>query len=520
MIKIKENNKKDCCGCGACSQICPAKCIEMKQDKEGFLYPLVNEKLCVECGMCESVCPVLCKSSNGKQEERAVYEEPKAYGGWHMDDAIRTDSSSGGTFTLLAEYILKKKGIVFGCALNEDMKAVHIGIDSEKELWKLRGSKYVQSEIGDVYREVKGEVEKGRFVLFVGSPCQVAGLNGFLGKKYGTLYTIDFICHGVPSPAIFEAYMKELENREKSKIISFRFRNKDYGWNQSGLQLGTETKFENGHRIRKYPAFRDSFMNGFLDDIYLRPSCYHCGFKELPKNYADFTIADFWGVNKVNEELNDGRGTSLVLVHNEHAQTMWEQIEGGFWQEVGFDSAIKKNTALLQSVREHPRRRNFFDDFQEHGFSYVEKKYMSAFTWAIHKTIRMVWNKIGQFIKFGLVGISNTLISLAVYYLLVYFGVHYLIAYTLGFVISVCNAFYWNNKYVFRNKQEKSLVKAFLKVFASYGVSFFLSVILMTLLVEMAGISSLIAPVLKLIITIPLNFMLNKIWAFKDKRLS
>lgn len=511
MIKIVD--KHECCGCGACEQICPSKCIRLKTDREGFLYPEVDQKACVSCNLCEKVCPVkIDKNSAGDRK-------PLAYAGWHKNDEVRADSSSGGAFTAVAEYIIKEGGIVYGCTLNENMDAIHVGVETIEDLVKLRGSKYVQSRIEHVYLEIKAHLQSGRKVLFVGAPCQAAGLCRFLGKKYEDLYTIDFICHGVPSPGLFHRYIAELEQKHNKKVAAYKFRNKDHGWNSSGMQLGTKIGFPDGTYIRKYPAFMDHYMNAFLDDVCLRPSCYECMFKDAVKDYSDFTIADFWGVNNISKDLNDGKGTSLLLVHNAHASELLEKIKDQFYyKQVDFEQAIRRNRSLTRSAKLNPNRKRFYEELEAKGYQYVERKYMLAFTWAAHKVFNMVSNKFGQFIKFAIVGCSNTIISLAVYYLCIFLGVNYLLAYTLGFLISVCNAFFWNNKYVFVNKQETSISKAFVKVFASYGFSFLLSIVLMSLLVEVCSVSSLIAPILKMAIVIPLNFVLNKIWAFKDRK--
>lgn len=324
----------------------------------------------------------------------------KTLGGWCKDDAVRYDSSSGGVFSILANAILEQEGIVYGCALNDRLQAVHIGIERKEELWKLRGSKYIQSEIGDAYKEIREILDSGRKVMFVGTPCQVAGLDSFLlGKTYDNLYKVDFICHGVPSPKIFEAYIENLENKYNSNIISFRFRNKDNGWNAS-IQLGTEIKFANGLKIRKYPAYKDSFMNGFSDDLYLRPSCYNCVFKGLQKKYTDFTIADFWGVNKVAKHLYDGKGTSLVLVHNERADLLWNQVKEDFYFEfIHLENAICRNPSLISSAKENPNRKSFFEDFERKGYSYVERKYLSAHIWFIHKVIMVVKKQCQKILK-------------------------------------------------------------------------------------------------------------------------
>lgn len=513
MISISD--KTLCCGCGACAQVCPQHCLEMVPDPEGFLYPVTDTNSCVDCGLCNKVCPIL--HTNASDPPFV----PRAFGGWHKDAAIRQDSSSGGAFTLLAEAILGSGGLVFGCTLDADLRAHHIAVDDPLDLTKLRGSKYVQSEVGLSYSLAKAALEKGKQVLFVGTPCQTAGLYAYLGnKRHDRLYLADFICHGVPSPAVFKAFLQEQESAQGSKMVAHRFRTKDHGWKQTGIQLGSYSLFDNGQTVRRYPAFRDPYMNAFLDDVDLRPSCYACKFKTLPKEYADFTIADFWGVDKVAPELNDKKGTSLVLVHTAHGQHLWDQVKERFHhQEVDFAAATKRNPPLLHSAAMNPNRAAFFADLQQKGFPYVEQKYMSGMTWATHKALKLL-SRFEQFIKFGIVGCSNTLINLAVYYTCIHLGFHYLIAYTIGFLVSVCNAFYWNNKYIFKNKQESSLPKAFLKVVISYGLSFLLSILLMGIMVELLSISSLLAPLLKLAITIPLNFFLNKVWAFRDHKIS
>lgn len=518
MISIQK--KARCCGCRSCEQACPYNCIEMQSDEEGFLYPKVNQEKCIGCNLCNKACPIEQVLLNKSTESEGT---PSVFGGWYKDEEIRRESSSGGAFTLFAEEIIKNGGRVFGCTLDSDMKAVHVGVDNIDDLSALRGSKYVQSDIAETYVEVKDALKMGRQVLFVGTPCQAAGLYSFIGDNHDeNLYIVDFICHGVPSPKVFADYVKAEERKKGSKLVAYRFRNKDKGWSQTGLQLGTLLEYADGTSIRRYPAFKDKYMNAFLDDVCLRPSCYECSFKSIPKDYADFTIADFWGVDKILDGLNDKKGTSLILVNTDHGMSLWNKVKEAFeYKEVVYEDAVKRNPPLVKSATLLPRREKFYADYQSKGYEYVEKKYMSAIIWGWHKALcilKVLWSRFGQFIKFGIVGCSNTIINLAVYYLCLYLGVHYLAAYTLGFLVSVCNAFFWNNKYVFKNKQEKSLFRAFIKVFASYGASFLLSVLLMSIIVEMLNISSVVAPILKMVITIPLNFVLNKVWAFKDKK--
>lgn len=392
MISINDSNRVECCGCGSCAQNCPKNCINMTADKEGFLYPVVDTSACINCGACDRACPII----DAKTRVADSYKTPKAFGGYHKDDKVREDSSSGGAFTALAERIFADGGKVYGCTLNSDNKAVHIGVSSMEELASLRKSKYVQSEIGNCYAEIKKDLQNGLKVLFVGASCQAAGLATFLGnKKYDNLIVVDFICHGVPSPKLFEEYISHEESANKDKIVDFRFRNKDRGWNQSGLQLGVRQAYSNGKVVRKYPAFRDSYMNAFLDDVCLRPSCYDCRFKKVPNAYSDFTIADFWGVDKVAPELNDGKGTSLVIAHNDKAVAFFDGATNFNSKEVPFEKAIVKNPTIYKSCKMTKSREQFYEDLNNKGFKYAKRKYMSWFTWGMHKATKIAKAKLG-----------------------------------------------------------------------------------------------------------------------------
>lgn len=224
-----------CCGCSACFQICPQKCITMEPDEEGFLYPHFHKENCTNCNLCTTICPILRKQDLYKNSNRT----PKAIGGWHKNEEIRHNSSSGGAFSLFAIHILNQGGIVYGAALDEKLQTKHIGIESIEELNKLRGSKYVQSNINGVYTEIRKNLQQGRPVLFTGTPCQAAGLNSFLSKDYDNLYIMDFICHGVPSPKVFQDYVKYLSDKYKNIVTDFKFRMKDKPWSPTGMQMGT-----------------------------------------------------------------------------------------------------------------------------------------------------------------------------------------------------------------------------------------------------------------------------------------
>ncbi len=553
MIEIKE--KAACCGCGACQNACPVHCITMKMDEEGFSFPEVKKEACIGCGACDRVCPMTENEGQKEPGERELYMPPRAIGGWLKDEALRFDSSSGGAFTLFAKAILEKGGIVYGAAMDEKLHVRHIGVETEEALSKLRGSKYVQSAMGDCYREIREELKKGRYVLFSGTPCQAAGLYSFLGgKNYPKLYTIDFICHGVPSPKVFADYLQYLSKKLGDPVTSFRFRMKDRQWNPTGLQLGTGTGTGTGMFVRRFPGFMDPYMNGFLDDTYLRRSCYRCRFKTLPRDYADLTIADFWGVDRAYPDLYDGKGTSLILFHNAHGMELFDENKEGFhYREVDFEKAIRRNQSLIKSVKFPARRERFFKDYRKKSFKRVMLRYMTPFSWGFHKACtiawgmleRMVkrfltpilkllshspdektWEGLFQFIKFGMVGMSNVLVSYSINVatLLVQrvlapgFVYDYIAANITAFVLSVLWSFYWNSRKVFSvEKTRSAILKSLFRSYLSYSFSgIILNNLLGTFWIQIVGISKFVAPLLNLPITVPTNFFILKKWAFKE----
>lgn len=548
MIKIDERNKIECCGCSACSQVCPQHCITMEADQEGFSYPKVDIEKCIGCNLCEKVCPIIDKKDFYKEQNYII---PKTIGGWHKDDKIRYESSSGGAFSLFAMYIIEQGGIVYGAAMDEKLNTKHIGIETVEELTKLRGSKYVQSDINGTYTEIEKYLKQKRKVLFVGTPCQAAGLASFLKKEYENLYIVDFICHGVPSPKVFQSYIDYMQCKYKDTITGFRFRLKDKQWNPSGLQLGTGITTSAGKFVRHYPAFCDAYMNGFLDDLYLRPSCYNCEFKCLPKYYADITIADFWGVDKVDKELCDKKGTSLLLLHSSHGEELFNTVKDNFYyKECDFNSAINRNKSLIKSVSINPHREAFFHDYETKPFWKIILKYMTPFSWGIHKVgkiawiilekiIKVVmnsilsllhicwtheqWEHFFQFIKFAMVGVTNTLVSYSVNIITLTVlkdnncSFDYVIANILAFMLSVLWSYYWNSKKVFTlsRGETRSKLKTLLKTYISYAFTgIVLNNILSTVWIQVLGVSKYISPILNLPFSMPINFLMNKLWAY------
>jgi len=300
MIEIKE--KYNCCGCGACIQKCPKQCISLKEDHEGFLYPNVNKSLCINCHLCEKVCPVLNKKNNKKPLI--------ALASINTNENIRLKSSSGGIFTLLAEKIIAKGGVVFGAAFDKNWEVHHEEASAIEDLCKFRGSKYVQSRIENSYKRAEYLLKEGKNVLFSGTPCQIAGLKCFLQKEYSNLTTIDFICHGVPSPGIWKWYLQnQIYTITPSKLKNINFRDKTLGWReyQLAFQFKSTNSFSSSNSSNGY-------MLAFLNDICLRPSCYKCPTKS-GSSHSDITIADFWSIKSFNIDMDDNKGTSLVLIN-------------------------------------------------------------------------------------------------------------------------------------------------------------------------------------------------------------
>jgi coenzyme F420-reducing hydrogenase beta subunit len=346
------NDKTKCCGCYACYNICPQYCIKMVADKEGFWYPVVDIDQCNECGLCEKVCPILCRNQGTNQ--------PVAYACINKDESIRSQSSSGGVFTLIGEKVIANNGVVFGVGFDTDFNVVHSWVDDLDGLSKFRGSKYVQSNIGSTYKEVKEFLKQGRQVLFTGTPCQIAGLKSYLGKEYDQLICIDIVCHGVPSPLVWGKYVGYREKISGSRTERIAFRRKNCGWKLFSVSFS----FDNETEYIK-PLTEDIFMQGFLKDLFLRPSCYECSFKTLNRQ-SDITLADFWGVENILPEMFDDQGTSLALVHSDKGREMLLSIEEQMIsEEVDIDQAILFNPSAVKSVDYNPKRDKFFKELNK-----------------------------------------------------------------------------------------------------------------------------------------------------------
>lgn len=293
------------------------------------------------------------------------WKQPKAYAVQHKDEAIRAASRSGGIFTAVSDYMIDRDGVVYGCVLTKDFKAAHVRADSKDDRDKMRGSKYIQSKIGDTYINVKADLMSGKNVLFSGTSCQIAGLKSFLGKEYENLLCIDIICHGVPSPKVWEAYLKWQEQRNKGKTVSADFRDKNkFGWRDH-----IETVWFDNGKVISSPVFK----NLFFGHTVVRPSCYECPYKSM-MHPADITIGDYWGIENAAPEFYDNKGVSLVLINNDFAEKIFDGVKKDLrWIATRIEDSMQPS---LKSPYPEPKNRNqFWEDFQKKNFSYVAKKY-------------------------------------------------------------------------------------------------------------------------------------------------
>lgn len=370
---------KDCTGCNACFSICPKQCISMKIDGEGFRYPEVNYDLCIQCGLCIKICPIL--------NQKKVNNKPIAYACINKEEKIRVESSSGGIFSLLADYVFDYSGVVVGAIFNSEFFVIHECIEDRNDLSKLRGSKYLQSDIKDVLIKTKKFLDQNRLVLFSGTPCQIGGLKSFLEKEYENLICIDIVCHGVPSPKVWGKYLEFRKTKANSDIERISFRTKNLGWKRYSVLF----QFKNNTEYLK-PLTEDLYMQAFLRDVCLRPSCYDCKFKTLNRE-SDITLADFWGIQNLLPNFDDDKGTSLIFVNSEMGMKLFEKIKNKVkFQEVNIKEAVVYNSAAIKSVECNKSREEFFQKLDIISFDVLVKKYCKENI--IFKVIKKIKTKL------------------------------------------------------------------------------------------------------------------------------
>ena len=383
MISIED--KTLCCGCSACATKCPKHCITMQADSEGFLYPVVNEAECIDCGLCVKVC-----------HELHPYDERKplnVYAAINKDEQVRMNSSSGGIFYLLTEKTISEGGVVFGSRFDEDWQVVIDYAETLEDVKPFMGSKYVQARTATAYRDAETFLKQGRKVLFSGSPCQIAGLYHYLRKDYDYLTTVDFVCHGVPSPKVWQRYLDEVVKSGKRAISDVKFRNKGNGWKKFNFVLSYHQDSKS-YTLSSWHQ-QNHYMRAFLSDMILRPSCHDCRAKQ-GCSHSDITIADFWGIDKEIPDMDDDKGTGLVLVNTEKGRQAlnWSKV---IMKESSIDVASKYNGGLSSLTKPHPKRTGFFAalDASPSVINLIEKSLRPSFK----KRFRMALGRYKRLIK-------------------------------------------------------------------------------------------------------------------------
>lgn len=366
MIQIQDKSK--CCGCCACVDVCAHHAITLKTDIEGFWYPEVDKDKCVDCGLCEKVCPELHILDLKKND----FEKPAhTIAAINKNMSVRWDSTSGGAFSALADVMYAQGGYVSGAVYNDDFSVSNYISNNQEDLKRLRSSKYLQSKAEGLYKQIRDLLRNGEKVLACGTPCQMAALRSFLRKDYDNLTIVDFICRGVNSPKVYRKYLDSLERKYGGKVVYVKAKNKELGWRN----LTRKVVFDNG-KVYYGVLMDDDFRRGYHTNVFCRPSCYHCQYKGFPR-MADITIADYWGIENVDKNLDNNIGTSMILLNSKKGIEYFEQAKEKFeWKETRFESILPGNIALRKPIEPAKIDRNiFFEDLDKGTFDDVVKKY-------------------------------------------------------------------------------------------------------------------------------------------------
>lgn len=377
-------DEKKCVGCQACYVTCTVDAITMSPDIEGFLRPSIDEKKCINCGKCKKVCPVN-KKVIDRNEEKIL-----AYAYFTENEQLREKSTSGGAFSEIASQIIADHGIVFGAKFNNEFCVVHSATSKLSELEHFRGSKYVQSSIGKTYEQVSDYLKLGKKVFFTGTPCQIAGLYGYLGVDNDNLFTCDLICHGVPSPMVFKDYLNYIKGKHKADIVDIKFRYKKPNWTDYSMKI----EFNN-NKIYNLDKNHDPYLVGFLRDCFLRPSCYECSFANTNRQ-GDITLGDFWGY----KDSHDNKGISLVIVNSKKGQALINSISNSKLIERDLFEAVAGNPCLSYSFPSPTNRKEFWKDYGNLSFVKLSKKYFSPLKPTIKsRIVKLLPNKVRKLAK-------------------------------------------------------------------------------------------------------------------------
>lgn len=364
MIEI--TNKTKCCGCEACKNICPKQCINMKADEEGFNYPSIDRDVCINCHLCEKICPILNTSKRNGVIKAVAFQ--------HHNTETRLQSASGGAFSAIAEYVLERNGVVYGVVFSSTWKIVHTRAESKNELYKMRGSKYVQSEINSAYCDCKNDLKNNRLVCFSGTPCQIEGLLNYLGGNNDHLITVDLVCHGVSSPKVWSIYLDDIIRKQGATIVEYSFRSKKTGYHD----FGTEIQFSNGECIYTHDkGEKKDFMHlAYFNEICSRPSCHDCAFKTLERR-SDFTLFDLWHMSDFDEQHEDDKGTTAVFVHSLKGRNIIDSLAlKHVIVDINPQKAMRLDGNNIEfSMRPNKRREEFFHDLNVLSIDDLMEKY-------------------------------------------------------------------------------------------------------------------------------------------------
>ncbi|SHF44699.1 Coenzyme F420-reducing hydrogenase, beta subunit [Bacteroides faecichinchillae] len=355
----------NCCGCEACLNICPTNAIKMDADLEGFLYPSVDNCKCIDCGICLEACKDSIPFNNELQNIYSYYS---------VNEDVRSRSSSGGAFSMIAEIILNKGGVVYGAGFNSDYtELIHVKVTTFDELDNIRRSKFIQSRKSDIYTDVQQKLDSGVIVLFTGTPCEVGGLKTYLQKDYDSLYTCDLICGCVSSPKVYKKYIDEMKQNFKSEVVFVNFKDKRNGWRNKAISIN----FSNG----------EEYYNSILDDYYvvsfhsrfnIRPSCFNCKYRSLLR-ISDFTLGDFWGIENIDKTQDDNKGVSFVLVNTRKGTDLLAKNEDLHFLKLDLEEySIKYNSRIDKNpeLEDWSMRKAFYKDLENSSFSVVAEKYL------------------------------------------------------------------------------------------------------------------------------------------------
>lgn len=380
---IEITDKFNCCGCTACAAICPKSCISMKEDNEGFLYPTVDKEACVNCGACDRVCPIL----NNVPEKPF---EQKAYIVQHKDSQILRESTAGGAFTAIAKYTINNGGVVFGVAYDDNFKVHHTLITKIDDIARFRNSKYVQSDVGNTYKQAKIYLDSGKIVCYSGTPCQIEGLKKYLKKDFDNLITVDVVCRAVPSPGIWKKYITMM-NEKHGQISSVRFRDKTLGYQYSTMEIKDSDGKTYRDGIEAQPWLR-MFFSGMI----IRPSCSDCKFRSRYRR-SDFTIWDCFNIYSIDKSFNENIGTTRVLLHTQKAEHIFDRVKDDFiYKEISAETAVNGVREMQKSPELNSRRDEFFKDVNKLPMDNLLKKYFPRTVKVrIKRSSRRILNRFG-----------------------------------------------------------------------------------------------------------------------------